>query len=471
MTNRIHITVRSVDALPFEATGQRVYWDDELGGFGVVVGTKTKTFICQHDIDGRSKRRTLGRAGDVKAGFLNATMARERAKGFRQQMRKGDDPRPRSVKLREALERYLTAISTPGTERQASPRTVAWYRDGIERHLGDWLDRDLHKITREMVEQRHKAIPAKVAAGLTARVEANIAAGLAKAHQRRRVERLEAAAKIKRERADARSEKAGRYVANGVMKAFRAIYNHARVLNPQLPPAPTAALTLTRSWFREEGRKAPIGDTSADNGGRLRAWGAMVNGLPNEVQRDWLLFAPLSGMRKRTVSEMRRADVDLDGAVLSIPQPKGGKPYAIPLSRPMIEILRRRLKGNGAYVEADAKCAAWVFPSLDSESGHIEDPRVKGKRAAAVDHWRLHDLRATFINAAMNEDVPRHRYKKLANHGWSKGDDITAEAYENQTPDQLRPYQERISARLMKMIDPKGGEVVKLTTKRRRAAP
>ena len=59
----LKISKREVDALPFPAKGQDLYFDTELKGFGIRVSQRTKTYIAQRDIHGRTVRVTLGRHG------------------------------------------------------------------------------------------------------------------------------------------------------------------------------------------------------------------------------------------------------------------------------------------------------------------------------------------------------------------------------------------------------------------------
>ena len=63
---RIHLTERSIEKLvaPDPSGRQAYYWDDILRGFGVMVSgtSKTKTFIIQCDVHGRSKRVKVGSA-------------------------------------------------------------------------------------------------------------------------------------------------------------------------------------------------------------------------------------------------------------------------------------------------------------------------------------------------------------------------------------------------------------------------
>lgn len=46
---------------------QLIVWDDELPGFGVVVGKKTITFIANYWANGVKRRKVIGRRGAVRS--------------------------------------------------------------------------------------------------------------------------------------------------------------------------------------------------------------------------------------------------------------------------------------------------------------------------------------------------------------------------------------------------------------------
>ena len=50
-----------VEKFDFAEKGQVFYWDDELPGFGMYVGTKTKTWCVQQRIGNKTKRVVLGK--------------------------------------------------------------------------------------------------------------------------------------------------------------------------------------------------------------------------------------------------------------------------------------------------------------------------------------------------------------------------------------------------------------------------
>ena len=61
----IKIIKGTVDRLEHPPKGQKLFMDEALKGFGVLVGTNTKTYVAQRDIGGRTVRITLGRHGVI----------------------------------------------------------------------------------------------------------------------------------------------------------------------------------------------------------------------------------------------------------------------------------------------------------------------------------------------------------------------------------------------------------------------
>lgn len=60
---KIKLTKTAVDAVPFSEKGQKLYCDQDLPGFYLIVGGQSKTFAVQKDMQGRSVRYTIGRYG------------------------------------------------------------------------------------------------------------------------------------------------------------------------------------------------------------------------------------------------------------------------------------------------------------------------------------------------------------------------------------------------------------------------
>ena len=102
----------------------------------------------------------------------------------------------------------------------------------------------------------------------------------------------------------------------------------------------------------------------------------------------WLLL--WTGQRRNNVLSMQWVEIDWLNQIWHIPphKTKSARQYSIALTPKAMEILERR-KANGD------KC---VFPSLTTFSGHIIDvnrPWLRIRKAAGLEHLRLHDLRHT----------------------------------------------------------------------------
>ena len=311
---RMKITKGAVDRLPHPEKGQRVYSDTALTGFGVLVGKRTKTYIAQRDIKGRTVRVTIGRHG-----VLTTDQARKKARQLIARMADGENPnearRAEGTTLGEALELYLGAL----TVKNRSPLTLEGYRRDCERHLGHWLGRPLAGITRKEVRDRHRQL----------------------------------------------GDRAGPYAANSAMRAFRAIWNRVMREDESLPVCPT----INVDWYPERERDSAL---SPD---QLRDWHDKVSALPNPIRRDYYLFVLFTGLRRRSAAEARWEDADLEAATLRVPKPKGGeiRAFTLPLSDFVVALLRRRREENEPFFPD----SPWIFPAA-SKSGHIEEPKEKG---------------------------------------------------------------------------------------------
>lgn len=261
---------------------------------------------------------------------------------------------PGGVTLREAWERYRDAhLSRKGR----SERTIESYRDHVERIFAEWLDTPLREVAED---------PARVA----------------KKH-------------------DDISGENGPYIANGSMRTLRAIYNHARKTNRDLPADnPTTAI----DWNGEKRRNTAMG--VAD----LKSWFAEVAALDNPIRREFHLFTLLSACRPAALKEVKPRHIDLRRRVVHIPRPKGGadRAFDIPLSRQMICCLMRAMRfGRKMHPTA----AEWIF-AADSAAGHLVEQK---ENRGTLSKWG-NDLRQTFRTIATAAGVSEFDARLLMNH-------------------------------------------------------
>jgi integrase len=357
--SRVKITKRFVDTLPQSHIGQRFYWDGELRGFGVVVGKDSKTYIAQRDINGRTRRITVGRHG-----VMTTEQARMEALEHILLMSKGIDVnaqkrevRSRDITLQQAMELHIEKLR----REEGSNITIAGYEESVERYLSDWRNRPLIEMTRSAITDRHTRI--------------------GKNH--------------------------GKVTANRTMRNYRAVYNTARKKYEYLPECPTAAI----DWFKQNRKQEPIPET------KLAEWYSKVQGIENSVRRDWQVFVLFTGLRKTDSCTIRWENIDIEKASLHRPLPKGGKDraFTIPLSDVCVEILRRRKQENAIFYGEDCP---WLFPTHDANGAvtHVKEPK-EYKRGLPSPH-RLRDTYTTIANAA---GLSPYDIDVLTNHRPPKG--------------------------------------------------
>ncbi len=408
----MELTKRSVEAaqprvLEDGTTRQKLYFDTRLRGFGVCVGTTTKTYFVQGYVKGRSTRPTIGRHG-----VLTVEQARKKALKLLAQLEDDIDPteekrkqRVRGFTLREALELYLGTLKA--TNRSA--RTIDGYKYVIEKYLKDWLDRPLAEITRDDAHRRHQKIATDIGAGRYAGEYSN-------------------------GRKRKRREGQGRSTADAVMVAFRAIWNRALRAHPELPVCPTINVDLFR--VKREKTELPLS--------RLHEWHKHVLEIENPIRRDYLLFALHTGLRRGDGTTTRWEHVDFKRGVLRVPHPKGGeeRAFELPLTDYLVKLLKTRKKENDEVFED----SPWVFPAVSAKNGgHIAEPREEFDGI----QWKPHDTRRWFQRAAESLDVSPYAIKLLVNHKLPGGD-VTAK-YLDLELERLRPVMEAIAAKLREL--------------------
>jgi integrase len=300
---------------------------------------------------------------------------RKGARAYQRKLRAGLDPKgERGVEgftLRQAMARHVQRMRNKG-KSESSITEYIWH---IEHGLRDWLDLPLRKLTPTMLRERHEAI----------------------------------------------GKERGHYAANKTMRYFRAIWNTAQKEDTSLSVSPTIAVEM----YKETRRDAAIPLR------RLSKWFAEVDELSNNVIRDLLVLTVLTGLRKATVCAIRREDVSLQKATLTIPKPKGGadRAYTIPLSDAAMVIVERRLAATNSE---------WLFPG-SGKSGHIRDPRTEKVQV----NYTIHGLRNTYISAASAAGVSPYHSKLLSNHSLPTND--VHAGYVSKDVDALRPSQQRIT--------------------------
>lgn len=360
-SQQLLLTDKAVARLPYAAAGQYKARDTELGGFFIQVGKRSKTYMVEGEYWRHGVREIRAQVKIGEFGDITTREARTKAKDALASIARGErpgeagKPRPGTITLRGAWERYRDAHLI---RKGRDPGTIANYRDHMERLLADWLDRPLSRLGLRpaLVAERHEKISADN----------------------------------------------GLYIANGSMRSLRAVYNHARKTNPDLPPVnPVTAV----DWNPEVRRETGMGDRET---GR---WLCELHGLSNAIRREFHLLTLLSGSRPTALKRIRIEDIDLRLRIVHIPKPKGGvrKAFDIPLSRAMIRCMIRAMRlGRALYPE---QAALWLFPA-DSVTGHLVEHK---EDRAVLSKWG-NDLRQSYRTLAQITGVSELDVHLLMNH-------------------------------------------------------
>ncbi|TNB49692.1 DUF4102 domain-containing protein [Martelella lutilitoris] len=348
----LRFTRRAIDELPHAESGQVFYRDTLLTGFGLRVGTQSKGYYAEGQVNRKTRRVTIGRA-DVFA----PKVARKKALALLGEMAEGQDPN--AEKKREVVARVTLADAFDSffaARPHLSRHTVDNYTRSARLYLKSWRRKPINEITRQMVLKRHQELSAEV----------------------------------------------GKTTANNVFRHFRSVYNFAAATHDALPPNPAQILTQARAWHREQRRQTLVSAQDLPN------WWKAVHAEPVH-SRDFLLTALFTGMRRGELMALRWENVDLVAKTLHLPKTKNGDPLTLPLSTFLFDLLsERRKRSNGSPF-------VFPGPGKDGHLIETKKFLQRVSAGAGVS-FTLHDLRRTFITIAESLDVPYYALKRLLNH-------------------------------------------------------
>ncbi|MEL6450577.1 MAG: integrase family protein [Pseudomonadota bacterium] len=380
----------------------RVVRDAKVTGLLVAVNKTGKSYKVQRDLwqGQRGRRRLVKTVRHTLGGTEEMSLeeARDRAEGVIRLIKAGTDPNAEASDtaadagtwtVRRMYEEYTADMLT----RDCAQRSADDRMDRLDRYLGAWADLPLGEVRRSMAREEHRRI----------------------------------------------TRDHGATVANQALRDFRAAYNFALkvVDDPDaLPGNPVVAVTFNKE--RSSDRVIEPDD--------LPEWWARVRGLPNPLRREMHLLGLLSGLRPGTLVSLRREWVRLDDAAISIPRMKSGRSFDLPLSGPMVEVVRRAMAASEVlYPGAD-----WLFPSRSRKTGEVIGTQV----------WKEKSL------PSETGHILRHTYRTVAKR--ARVDDLNARLLLDQTVpgidgvyvhasalfDTLLAEQERMSAAILALLEP-----------------
>lgn len=381
--------------LQFPKHGQVFYADVDLPGFGVRVTPHRKCFVAQWRSGDSDRSIVLGSCDEMAP-----EIARHEASRILTALTDGSllaNDGCESITLEVVFERYLQI-------RSLRKSTIHVYRDVMNRSMHDWLPMPISRITKDMVESRHRELCRTTRFGTDGKGEANLA-----------------------------------------MRILRAVLNFAADHyetddgKPIILVNPVRRLSQNKAWYRIHPRQGVIPDC------KLREWYQAVMGLRNRTVADYLLFTLLTGLRRNESITLRWTDVDLSSRVLTVrPEiSKNHREHRLPMSPFIYTMLLRRYSQRGT--------SEFVFHGRGGR-GHLSalGPAMEEIRERSNCRFLMHDLRRTFLTMAERMDVPHFALKKLVNHSST---DVTA-GYIVVDIERLRMHLSRITDQFLALLFP-----------------
>lgn len=385
--NTVKLTKSVIDTIPYVSEGSKPvhYWDIELKGFGLRVGRQTKAFFVQRDINTKTYVRKIG-----AYGIFTPEEARKIARNKLNMLAQGIDPdemerqkKVHSMTLRELVDEYISA------RKNLRAYTKSSYRNYLNCHVADWLDKPVTDITEDKITKRYTLI----------------------------------------------GETRGHAVANNVRRTLSAMMGYGMAAHKLFDKNPVRIIAETKTGYAEKRRDGHLKPH------QLKPWYEAVNNLANRTYRDYLLLVLFTGLRKSEALSISWTQIDFKDKSLKIPNTKNGDPLTIPLSDFVYDLLAQRREQNPGTL--------YVFPTC-SGKGHMIDPK---KSVAAVVEasgipFQIHDLRRTFTSIASSLDISVYSIKALINH---RSNEITA-SYVIRDIERLREPMQKIATYIQAQI-------------------
>lgn len=400
-------TKAKLESLPAAERGQVEYGDTVVNGLRVRVGSSgVKSFCISRKRNGKFIRATLGR-------FPDLTIDNARAKALEllgDVATTGRNPNAvkrvnakATVTLSDALDTYVS-----DREHRLKPATVKQYRSTLNNFSGDWLKQPLASISRERVENRHKAI-----------TDGSVWFGADKSTLRAGV--------------GAGSKSQADLWARALRAIYRFSHDHYRDDDGKtlLPDPPTLVLSTKRKWH------GTVRKTERIRTHEFTRWmGAIVSVRDIAEQGrddvaaavcDAVEMAMYTGLRKTEIFTLTWDRVNIGGRYFWIDTTKNGDPLELPITGTLLQLFRRRLKmKTGEEV--------LVFPGIKGiikEYRHIVE-RITAASVPAPNpdmlqpiSFKWHDARRTFGTVAELVGVGSYILKRLMNHRTLKSADVT----------------------------------------------
>ncbi|MBK5275150.1 MAG: integrase family protein [Desulfuromonadales bacterium] len=377
------LTKKKIDSIKYADEGQVIYWDSEMPGLGLVVGTKTKTFRLQLDVKDATKskgyrtvKKTLGRYGvditlEQARGMISGYVDAEgqAVLGERIKIKLGEPTANagEGVTLKELTKSYFTETKRRDGKDRRESSAIA-YQNLIERHYAGWLTltlKEVNELTPDVVMEKFQ----QVATG-------------------------------------------GEMSARNSAVMLSAVLNYGLAKYPgTLKSNPLAILTSrhVNVMKKIEPRHECLQYEPAKQRNDFKVFREGMEKM-TEVRRDLYMFTLFTGMRRMEATALQWDQVNLEHGEILVEDTKNREKLHIPLNRQALAIVKRRRETVDA-------ASPWVFCSTKgtiNKTGYSVMRADHLKRATGLD-ITIHGLRRTYITTGRK----LKRYEdtdKLTNH-------------------------------------------------------
>ncbi len=374
-------------SLPAPAASYAIHWCKDTPGFGVrVTASGERAYISERRVDGKTVRRTLGKASGAAA--ISADAARKLQVAVSSELQQGVD---RAAVKREQRKAEKEDALTLAEALKTYVRDKRRGKDGLalkERTKADYL---------AMVEP----------AGATASGKPT-AAGELHTLAARSLRKI-TADDIRRLHAEL--EPRGQRRQTYALQVLRAVLNWHGVA---VAESPLSKATAGRDRIVLPPTRAKRATIPPE---KLGAWWRAATARAGRVSVDGLRLMLVTGMRPGEVFGSEHVDgllarhVDLAGARVTLPDTKNRQDHVVYLPTQAVEILKPHVTGKKPAEGVFAVLPQSVMREINKEAG--------------VGGVSPHGLRATFATVA-DELVPSSAVRRMLNHA---GEGVTEAHY------------------------------------------
>lgn len=312
--------------------GSGIWRDEQVKGLMVICHATTKTYAVQGDVRRNGRHIRTVRVKIDRVDRIGLREARNKAKAIMSQIQSGIDP---TAKPEESGMTLSQALDIHLGEKPFRTATEESYRYNVDHYLARYRNRAVTDLSRSEVRDIY--------------------------------ERLR--------------ERSGQTTATCVMRTLRAVINTAMRMDETITANPVSALRIPNPQRREV------------DGLDLAAWWKASEAL-SPVRCDLHRALLLTGARRSSILQVRRADVDLERNIMTFTHMKTGGRMLFPMGTWLAAMIRDRLAHDEPLNNP------WLWPSPLSSCGHVTEPREDGPDLPSPHEYR-HHARTLFIAAGV----------------------------------------------------------------------